>query len=79
MWFEFFWTDEIEEHLAEHGLTREDFEHVVSQSWETQSVSRSSGRPLAMGYTEDGRYIVCVWEWIDDITIEPYTAYEVGE
>jgi uncharacterized DUF497 family protein len=79
MWFDFFWTDEAEEHLAEHGVTRNDFEHVVSESCGSETLSRSTGRPVVFGYTEDGRYIACVFDWIDDITIEPVTAYEVGE
>ncbi len=28
--FDFLWTDEIIEHLAEHAVSREDFEPVVS-------------------------------------------------
>ena len=29
-YFEFLWTDEIIEHLADHGVTVDEFEHVVT-------------------------------------------------
>lgn len=76
--FNFLWTDEIVEHVAEHGLTQDDFERVVCQPTR-HGTSRSSGLPAAWGYTEDGRYIIAVYEEIDDFTILPVTAYEVPE
>lgn len=76
--FDFIWTDEIVEHLAEHGVSQDDFEHVVCNP-SSQGVSRSSGLPCRWGYTVDGRYIIAVYEEIDDVTIIPTTAYEVPE
>jgi hypothetical protein len=32
-----------------------------------------------LGYTEGGRYIIAVYEDLDDITVLPVTAYEVPE
>ena len=77
-WFEFFWTDDTNvAHLAEHGITPEDFEHVFDNFVEEQT-SRSSGRPVRFGYTQDGRYIAVVFEWIEeDVSVYPITAYEV--
>jgi hypothetical protein len=76
--FDFLWTDEIVEHLAEHGVSQNDFEQVVchptSKGW-----SRSSGLPCVWGYTEDGRYLIAIYEELDDITILPVTSYEVPE
>jgi hypothetical protein len=74
----FAWNEEIVEHLAEHGLTPEDFERVVSNPTATGQ-SRSSGDPCAFGYTDDGRYIIAVYEFLDGMTILPTTAYEVPE
>ena len=74
----FFWTDEIIEHLGEHGVSREDFERVVSSPDDVRT-SRSSDLPAAFGYTEDGRYITAVYDYLDDVTILPVTAYEVPE
>jgi len=76
--FSFIWTDEIVAHIAEHGISQDDFEQVVSNPVR-RGTSRSSGLPAAWGYTEDGRYIMAVYEEIDDITILPVTAFEVPE
>ncbi len=74
----FVWTSEIIEHLAEHDVSPEDFEDIVSNP-ESEDVSRSTGNPLAFGFTADGRYLCCVFKRLDEDTIEPVTAYEVGE
>jgi hypothetical protein len=76
--FNFLWTDEIVEHVAEHDVTQADFEFIVSNPIR-RGISRSSGLPAAWGYTEDGRYIIAIYEEIDEITILPVTAYEVHE
>ena len=73
---EFLWTDEIIEHLAEHGVTPQDFEEVVD-SPDLRGISRSSGRPCCWGQAADGRFLICVYEMIDDLTVLPVTAYEV--
>jgi len=75
-YFEFLWTDEAVEHLAEHGLSPEDFEAVVNRP-ERRGESRSTGRPCCWGETPDGRYVICVYEYLDELTIIPSTAYEV--
>ena len=41
--------------------------------------SRSSGLPAAWGHARDGRYIMAVYEELDQVTILPVTAYEVHE
>ena len=65
-------------HIAEHGLTIDDVELVVLNP-DHLSVSHSSGRPIAFGFTDDGREIAVVYEQIDDFTVYPITAFEVGE
>jgi uncharacterized DUF497 family protein len=80
-WYDFVWNDEPGgnvEHIAEHGLTCDDVERVVCDPLET-TTSRSSGRPIATGYTDDGRLILVVCELVDECTIYPVTAYEVEE
>ncbi len=76
-YYEFSWTDEIIEHLAEHDVSPEDFQEVVMAPDET-SLSRSSGRPCCWGETSEGRYLFCVYEFLDSITIVPVTAYETS-
>ena len=65
------------EHISEHHLTPEDIEHALFNPI-AHDISRSSGRPMVYGFTPDGRYIVVVYEEIDDRTWYPVTAYEVG-
>ncbi len=77
-YYEFLWTDEIVRHIAEHGVSQEDFEHVVC-SPSSEGYSRSSGLPAAWGHTPDGRYIMAVYEELDEVTILPVTAYIVPE
>ncbi len=72
-YFDFVWTEGIVEHLAEHGVSQDDFEDVFcnprSKGW-----SRSSGLPAVWGYTGAGRYIMLVYEELDEMTILPVTA-----
>ncbi len=77
-YFDFVWTDEIIAHLAEHGIAADEFEVVVSNP-DRVGVSRSSGRPCCWGATPDGRALFCVYEFLDDVTIIPVTAYDVPE
>ena len=77
-YYEFLWTDEIIDHLAQHGVSPEDFERIVCHS-RVRGRSRSSGDPVAWGYTDDGRYIIAVYELIDELTVLPVTAYEIEE
>jgi len=63
-------------HCAEHGFTKEEVVDVLESPIEVEA-SRSSGRPLAFGFTRTGRYAVVIYERIDDQTIYPITAYEV--
>ncbi len=72
----FVWNTPIIGHLAEHGISPEEFEQVVCDPLAVRK-SRSSGRPVAYGVTEEGRQIQCVYELIDNQTILPITAYEV--
>lgn len=63
-------------HVQEHDITPEEVEEVLEAFLEEQ-VSRGSGRPIVFGLTRAGREIAVVYEWIDDITVYPVTAFEV--
>ncbi len=79
MWI--IWNDdpgENVEHIGEHGLLPDEVEYVMENS-ESGSESHSSGHPCVFGYTQDGRYIIVVYDPIDEDTIYPVTAYEVPE
>ncbi len=80
-YFDFVWelTDDGNvAHIAEHGLTPEDVEPIVLNP-DYLSVSRSSGRPIAFGFIDDGRQIAVIYEQIDDCTVYPITAFDVDE
>jgi len=66
------------EHVEEHDLTTDDVDCVLENP-QSSGMSRSSGRPCLFGYTSDDRYIVVIYEEIDDDTVIPVTAYEVSE
>jgi uncharacterized DUF497 family protein len=66
------------QHIAEHGITKAEVVEVPSRP-EAYEVSRSSGRPVAMGTTGGGRTILVVYEEIDDDTVYPVTAYEIED
>ena len=79
MWI--IWNDEPGdnvEHIAEHGLLPQEIEYVLA-NYEPDDRSHVSGRPCTFGYTEDGRYIIVIFDAIDESTIYPVTAYEVPE
>jgi hypothetical protein len=81
MWQQIIWNEEPGgkvEHIEVHDLTVEDVEEVLANP-EREDVSRSSGLPCVFGTVPDGRYIIVVYEQIDQDTIYPVTADEVPE
>jgi uncharacterized DUF497 family protein len=69
-------------HIAEHGLTPEEVESALIDEGTTFDVSDSSGRPVAFGRTNSGRFIVVVFDVLnpaDPLVIRPITAYDVPE
>jgi hypothetical protein len=74
----FLWTPEIVEHLAEHEVTPEEFEEVVSDP-DSEDRSRSSENLVAFGSTSEGRFLCCFFNRFGDDTVGPVTAYDVGE
>jgi uncharacterized DUF497 family protein len=80
-WYDIVWNYEPGgnvEHIAEHGITTEEVEAVICHPLE-KTTSRSSGRPVVTGYTEDGRHILVVYEEIDEVTVYPVTAYAIED
>jgi uncharacterized DUF497 family protein len=65
-------------HLAEHGVNCQEAEDVLADPIATD-VSRSTGRPIAFGFTRAGRKLAVVYERIDRITVYPITAFDVED
>lgn len=74
-WFEFIWTPELIDYIAQHGITVDEFEDVVQNPEETE-ISRSSGDLLAKGTVFNGKYVVAIYTMVDRVTVLPITAYE---
>lgn len=77
-YFEFIWIDSVVEKLAERELSTEDVEGIVNAP-AGQDLSRSTGLPVAFGHLADGRFVIVVYRWLDQFTVQPITAYEVPE
>ena len=65
-------------HLAEHAVTPQEAEDVLSDPIATD-ISRTTGRPIAFGFTRAGRRLAVVYQQIDSITVYPITAYQVED
>jgi hypothetical protein len=50
------------QHVAEHGLTKEETESVLLNPNNEVDESHSSGLPVTFGYTYTGRHIIVIWE-----------------
>jgi hypothetical protein len=59
-------------------LTPEDVEDVLFGPHELDK-SRSSGLPIAFGFTSAGEYVCVVFEWVDEDTAYPVTAFVVED
>lgn len=72
----FVWDGENEQHIADNDVTTEEVEEVICNPTRVET-SRSSGRPIAFGWTSSNRFLACVFERLDNTTLYPITAYEV--
>jgi len=72
------WLPAAVQHLADNFVTPEEFEQVLADPDKTVP-SRSGGLPAAIGYTETGRFLFCIYREIDETYVEPVTAYEIEE
>jgi hypothetical protein len=81
--FQIIWDDPDDpegnvQHVAEHGLTIDEVEHVLENPT-AEGTSQSSGRPCVFGFTAAGEYIIVIYEEPQSGVAYPVTAYEVPE
>lgn len=76
-YYEFIWTKRARMKIELNGVSQHEVESVISDPAGTGS-SNSSGRPLAIGYGDDGRVLVCIYEELDEFRVLPVTAYFVS-
>lgn len=69
------------QHIAEHGVSREEVEEVFHDANSTQERSRSSENEITFGHTSTGRHLAVVWQRVEDdpLMVYPVTAYDVPE
>ena len=69
------------QHIAEHDVTPDEVEEILSDRRSRTAYSASSGRPITFGWTAEGRYLAVVWELVeqDPLGVYPITAYPVAE
>ncbi|MEM6655673.1 MAG: hypothetical protein AAF596_07720 [Planctomycetota bacterium] len=72
------WTNEITRHLADNGVTVEEFEAVLNDAASEPGISRSSGLPFVVG-ERNGRLLLCVFDPVDDVWVVPVTSYEIDQ
>ena len=77
------WDDEDDpignvQHIAQNGVSMEEFEWILTDPSSRRGRSRSSGRNTAWGQLPDGRELVIVYEIesTNPLAIRPVTAYE---
>jgi hypothetical protein len=73
-WYDFFWYDENLKKVAEHGVTPEEFEEVVTSTTEIET--SGTGSDMVRGETAAGRYLICLFTRLDKMTVMPITADE---
>ncbi|MCG3132199.1 MAG: hypothetical protein FLDDKLPJ_03032 [Phycisphaerae bacterium] len=66
------------QHCEDHGISKNEVEEVLD-NLDDLDISRSSGHPIVFGETNSGRYLMVVFEVVDEDTIYPITAYEVDK
>lgn len=81
--FQIIWDDPDDpegnvQHIAQHGLTMDEVEHVLMQS-DSEGKSQSSGRPCCFGETSAGEYVIVIFEEPQPGVAYPVTAYPVPE
>ncbi len=69
------------QHIAEHGITQDEVEEVVTEHRDEAVASRSSGLPTIFGRTATGKYICVVFEYVadDPPAIRTVTAFEAPQ
>jgi hypothetical protein len=65
--------------VVDGGVSQDEVWDVMSNPTNRTVPIDSTGRPATFGWTQTGRYLLVVWEHVEDDprTIKPVTAYDV--
>jgi hypothetical protein len=66
------------QHIAEHGITPEEVEEVITDRYKPAVASRSCGLPATFGWTSTGKHLWVIFEYAeeDPPAIRPVIAFE---
>jgi uncharacterized DUF497 family protein len=70
------------QHIAEHDVTVDEVEEILSDHQGMPDESESSGKKIVFGWTSTGKHLAVVFSVEDDpelIIVRPVTAYPVPE
>ncbi|MCC6681156.1 MAG: hypothetical protein IT445_09690 [Phycisphaeraceae bacterium] len=72
------WSDQVIEHMAEHGVTVDEADQVLRACFDAREPSAAdSGRWIVKGFTPAGRFLVVVFDDYPDLDlVVGITAYE---
>ena len=81
MFEDFLWSQEQIDHIARHGVTPEEFEHVCSGESLIEKAPSKGKNPVyyVRGQTEAGRYLSCIVIRFPDGRGYPITARQMDD
>ena len=66
----FQWDDDNIEHIAEHGVTRDEAEYVVARATSPFPRAAGDGKFMVWGQTRDGSYLQVGFVYLDDERVD---------
>ncbi len=76
-YFRFLWTPDTIDHIAQHGVTTEEFEQVAFDPEYEEKPHRKPDRVAAFGWAANGKRLRVVYDVLEDgFTCYPVTAIE---
>lgn len=75
--FQFLWTPDAIDHVAQHGVTPEEFTEVALFPDYEEKPHRKPNRVAAYGETSNGKYLKVIYDILEDgFSAYPVTAFE---
>gem|GEM_PF-6106211 len=88
MWFDIRWVmpEDVSDvrhsnvdHIAQYGLNMEDVEQALVDTYGPERRNKVKDRWEQAGFAVDGTLILVIYEYIDEMTIYPITAYSIED
>jgi hypothetical protein len=72
------WTESFTAKINSRGIAPEEIEDVIYDP-DDKDISRSSGLPLWSGWSRYGNWVSVIFDWQDQDTVRPVSAFKPGE